>query len=75
MDTYGPNAAVDGPLDSSNINRVGSDGCISGTLLNPARASGPYSVYVYDCGAKSTGIGCAYGSHTKVLLDEDFTVG
>jgi hypothetical protein len=74
MDTYGPNATVDGPLDSTNIGRVNANGCVSGTLLNPATTAGEYSVYVYDCGAKGTGIGCAYGNHTRLLVDVDFAV-
>ncbi len=73
MDTYGPNGSTDGTLDSINSSRVDSAGCIQGVLLNPAAAIGVYSIYVYDCGAKGTGNGCAYGHH-KVVLDVDFQV-
>jgi len=75
MDTYGPNTTVDGPLDTTHVGRISADGC-TGTLalLNPAQIAGAYSVYIYDCGGKGTGIGCAYGSHKRVLVDLDFTV-
>lgn len=67
--TYGPNTTRQGPVDSIIVGRADDNGCLGGTLLNPAKAAGEYSTYVVLTHRQGTG-----GSGSRIVIDLDYQV-